>query len=310
MKNIRFIINALLLITISTVFAAHAFGQRSDEILVEGTPPFTQSDFESIVKYYERGLDIRFSDEERRELKAKISATWRKNQKSNGKNLVDFMKSVRFMNSRVTDEKIKENQQEFVTALLADLKSMSRNGWSDFVVGVYRNAHESDSQETPPDEETSAQTEKSENRREPDFRAIQGAVGMSQLAGKWVKGSTATYGYRDSVTNDYKSGYGAANQHDIYADGSFDYSNYAQVSLYGCTTELFTSMKGRFTLAGSQVTFRYVSGNVKGKDSCKATGFDRPAQIRQTTYQLESDGDELRMCEVGAENPTCLYKEK
>jgi hypothetical protein len=310
MRNIRFIVKALLLITISTVLAANAFGQRSDEILVEGNPPFTGSDFESLVKYYERGLDIRFSDEERDEFKSKVAAMWRKNQKSNGGKLIEFMQSVRSMNSRVTDEKIREHQQEFADALLADLKNMSRNGWSDFVVGVYERAQRGDSINAQSDEETPAQTESSENPREADFQTLNGAIRMSDLAGKWVKGTTATYGYRDSVTNDYKSGYGAANQHDIYANGSFDYTNFAQVSLYGCTTELFTSMKGRLSLSGSEVTFNYVSGSVKGKDSCKTTGFNKPAQIRQTTYRLESDGSRLRMCEVGAENPTCLYREK
>ncbi|HLM62403.1 MAG TPA: hypothetical protein VK308_16495 [Pyrinomonadaceae bacterium] len=50
MKNTRFIINALLLITISISFAATALAQ-SGEILVAGNPPFTQGDFEAIVKY-------------------------------------------------------------------------------------------------------------------------------------------------------------------------------------------------------------------------------------------------------------------
>jgi hypothetical protein len=34
----------------------------------------------------------------------------------------------------------------------------------------------------------------------------------------------------------------------------------------------------------------------------------RSAQIKTTTYRLERAGDQLRMCEIGAENPTCLYK--
>jgi hypothetical protein len=112
------------------------------------------------------------------------------------------------------------------------------------------------------------------------------------------------------VTNDYKSGYGSANMHEIHANGSFDYANYAQISLYGCTTELSTSMKGRASISGSQVTFSYISGNVKGKDSCKTEGFTRPAQIRPSTYQLERDGNHLRLCEVGAKIQNCLYKEE
>ncbi len=308
MRNLKFIFGAFLLL--SVVFAANAFAQSS--VLVEGNPPFTESDFESLVKYYERGLDIRFSDDEREELKTKIAAAWRKTQKTSGKQMLAFMETVRRMNTRVTDEKIREHQKEFADALVADLKNMSRNGWADFVIEVYEKARPDES-ETVADQssdENSASNESDDDRREPNFQPVRGIVKLSDLTGKWVKGSAATYGYRDSVTNDYKSGYGAANRHDIYASGSFDYTNYAEVSLYGCTTELYTSMKGRVSLSGSQVTFNYASGTVKGKDSCKTSGFEKPAQISPATYQIESDGKIMRMCQLGAENPTCLYREK
>ena len=133
---------------------------------------------------------------------------------------------------------------------------------------------------------------------------------MSDLVGKWNKGTAASYGYRNTVTNDYKSGYGSANLHEIRAGGNFDYSNYAQISLYGCTTELSTSMKGRAAISGSQVTFSYLSGTVKGKDSCKTTGFEKNAEIKNTTYRLERDGSHLRLCEIGSDIANCLYKEE
>jgi hypothetical protein len=314
MKNTRFIINALLLITISISFAATVFGQ-GDEALVAGNPPFMQSDFENVVKYYERGLDIKFSDDERSEFQSKITATWRNNQKSNAKNLIGFIQLVRRMNT-ISDDKIKANQHEFAEALLTDLKTMSRNGWSPFVLNVYENASRNSEAiakskyETPT--KTSVKTERNETQAsdKPNFQPIEGAIKMSDLIGKWNKGTVASYGYRNTVTNDYTSGYGSANMHEINSNGIFDYSNYAQISLYGCTTELFTSMKGRASISGSQVTFSYLSGNVKGKDSCKTTGFDKPAQIRQTTYRLERDGSHLRLCEVGATIVSCLYKEE
>ena len=143
---------------------------------------------------------------------------------------------------------------------------------------------------------------------EPDFRPDEGAVRMSELAGTWERGGVSSYGYRDAVTNDYRSGHGSANLHEIKADGSFEYSNYATISLYDCKTELFTSMKGRVRLSGARITFTYVSGTVRGKDSCKAAGFNKPAQIDAKTYRVERDGARVRLCEVGTENPTCLYK--
>ena len=133
---------------------------------------------------------------------------------------------------------------------------------------------------------------------------------MSELIGKWIKGTTATYGYRNTVTNDYRSAYGAANQHDIYANGNFDYTNYAQVSGYGCKSELYTSMKGRASISGSVITFNYVSGSVKIEDSCNKSVVTRAAQINAAAYQIERAKEGLRICEVGKENPSCLYKVK
>jgi hypothetical protein len=159
--------------------------------------------------------------------------------------------------------------------------------------------------------DTQAGTESTQTRTssdEPNFQPVTGAIKMSDLVGKWNKGTVSSYGYRNTVTNDYTSGYGSANMHEIRAGGTFDYSNYAQISLYGCTTELFTSMKGRLSISSSEVTFTYVSGTVKGKDSCKSEGFSKPAQINKTTYRLERGKGGLRMCEVGKENPHCLYK--
>lgn len=319
MKNKQFIINAILLLTMSIFSAANVFAQ-SDEVLVAGDPAFAQSDFEAVVKYYERGLDIKFSDEERGEFQTKITAMWRRNQKSNPKNLVGFMKNVEKFNT-IADSKIKEHQQEFAVALLADLKTMSRNGWSPFVMNVYENARRGDSttaarqqpEETPTQTEARAENEprQTETRSDkPNFQPVTGAIKMSDLVGKWNKGMVSSYGYRNTVTNDYTSGYGSANMHEIRTNGGFDYSNFAQISLYGCTTELFTSMKGRATISGSQVTFSYISGNVKGKDSCRTTGFDKPAQISKRTYQLERDGNHLRLCEVDSKIQSCLYKEE
>lgn len=316
MKNKRFIINAILLLMIS--FAASSVFAQTNGVLVAGDPPLTTSDFEAFVKFYERGLDIKFSVEDRDEFQSRLTAMWRKNQKSKGKQLNDFLAMVVRMNDGISDEKIKANQQEFIDGLLADLKDMSGNGWSTFVVSVYEKQHGEDdstnaaqtSEETTERTETNSKSDSNETNSQPNFEPVSGAIKMSDLVGKWSKGTVASYGYRNTVTNDYRSGYGAANQHDIYAGGAFDYTNYAQISGYGCTTELYTSMKGKASVSGSQVTFSYGSGTVRIEDSCKKSSVTKPAQIKSATYRIERDGSHLRLCEVGAESPSCLYKEE
>ncbi|HLL99415.1 MAG TPA: hypothetical protein VK400_00035 [Pyrinomonadaceae bacterium] len=317
MKNRRIIIKALLLITISISFAAGVFAQAAGgETLVAGNPPLTGNDADEIMKYYERNLEMEFSAAERAEFQTILVNQWRRAQKSGGKNLAAFLKTVTTINGwdAAKRERLKGEIRE---AVLGDLRSSAGSELSRFVLSVYENAGGENSTTAQADENrsetTTARTEtESETRSETkeNFRPVEGTIKIADLVGKWNKGSVASYGYRDRVSNDYKSGYGAANQHDIYANGGFDYTNYAQISLYNCTTELFTSMKGRLAVSGSQVTFTYVSGTVKGKDSCKTDGFTKPAQIRTTTYRVERDGNQIRLCEIGAEQSYCLYKAK
>jgi hypothetical protein len=310
MKNILLI--AILMI-FSLAGASAVFAQN--DMLASGNPPLTETDFAAVIEFYERGLAMRFSDAERDELRGKFVETWRKSQKSRAAELGAFMSTVRKINA-IDGEKIRANQQEFKDALLGDLQKMSNNGWASFVLEVYENAeYRTDENAARTNDVKSEETEPATadaptSDREPVFQPLTGAVRAADLTGKWVKGSIASYGYQNTVTNDYRSGYGAANQHDVYANGVFDYTNYAQISSYGCTTELYTSMKGRYSLRGGEITFSYVSGTVKIEDGCKKSVVTRAAQIKAATYRLEQAGGQLRMCEVGAENPTCLYKTK
>jgi hypothetical protein len=308
MKNRRFIINAILLITISISFAAAVFAQ-SDEILAAGNPPLTQTDADEIIKYYERNLEIEFSAGQREEFQTKLVNQWRRAQKTGGKNLAGFLKTVTTINGW-DEAKREKHKEEIRQAVLGDLRNSASSELSTFVLDIYENSRGENTTVAQTNENQNETPTETKTETKDNFKPVGGTIKIADLVGKWNKGSVASYGYRDSVTNDYKSGYGAANQHDIYADGSFDYSNFAQVSLYGCTTELFTTMKGRVRINGSQITFTYVSGTVKGKDSCKTTGFNKPAQIANATFRVERDKDQIRLCEVGKEQPSCLYKVK
>jgi hypothetical protein len=321
MKNIQFIINAILLITISITFASTICGQSGDEILVTGNPPLTQRNADEIIRYYERGLNIEFTAEQRDELQTKIANQWRRVQKIDGKSLSAFLASITKINGlgEAKREKIRDELREGV---LGDLKSTPSNAVSQFVLSVYENRQQSEATITEKrdfpekNEDTEEKNASNEAKSESSgssaaadhFKPIEGGVKMSELSGKWIKGTTASYGYRNTVTNDYRSAFGAANQHEIYAGGNFDYTNYAQISGYGCTSELYTSMKGRASVSGSLVTFNYVSGTVKIEDRCKKSTVTRPAQINAAAYRIERGKDGWRMCEVGKENPSCLYK--
>ena len=306
MKRIFVSLNILAVLCFA---AAAVFGQNS-RILVAGDPPLTRENADAIFLYYSRALMLDISDEQRTELEKHLIRNWRNARGAERQSLAKFIKTVETINAWDYD-KLERLQGELEAAVLADLRNSRGNEFNQMILGIYA---ERGREEFGTDEEKdmSAGSTKPEPSAEDtsaeNFTPATG-VGLSSLAGKWVKGSVSSYGYRNTVTNDYRSAYGAANQHDIRANGTFDYSNFASVSGYGCTTELFTSMKGRVSVSGSRVTFTYVSGTVRGKDSCKSTGFTKPAQIAATTYELQRSNGKLRMCEVGKENPTCLYKE-
>ena len=303
-KNLTF---AALLLS-AFCFVSSASGQR---VLVDGDPPLTEGDFESIVEYYEHGLEVRFSDGQRNELQEIVSRQWKKGQRSDPKYLSAWLVTISKING-ISGEKRERIKDKIRDAVLGDLRDSRGSELSRFMLGVYENAADQETNNSDRVVETSGTN--SGGDREPrdekskDPQPIQGTLKLSDLAGTWGKATTATYGYHNTVTNDYRSGYGAANQHDIYPNGMFDYTNYAQVSGYGCTTELYTSMKGRISIRGSQVTFTYSSGTVRVEDSCKKSSVTRPAQISPATFRAERVGNKLRLCEVGKENPTCLDK--
>ena len=253
-------------------------------------------------------LDL--SDEQRSELEQRLIDNWRKARGSERQGLAKFIKTVETINAWDHD-KLERLQGELEAAVLADLRNSRGNDFNRMILDIYAERGREEFG-TGGDDRATADTTNAEpaaaGADEERFTTATG-VGLSSLAGKWVKGSVSSYGYRNTITNDYRSAHGAANQHDIRPNGTFDYSNFATVSGYGCTTELFTSMKGRISVSGSRVIFTYVSGTVRGKDSCKSTGFTKPAQIATTTYDLQRSNGKLRMCEVGKESPTCLYKE-
>ena len=304
MRLTTFILAALLLFT-----PAHATQARvppTQELVPAnaGRAPLTRANVDRVIELYEWALSVGFTAEERETFGDFFVTAWRRGDKSAASLLRMAEKVLSF-----DDAKREQIRTELRDAFLADFDSAPDSATNRFLLGVYRRAHGGSNEAAAPAETADVREEK-KREAEPDFKPFEGAVRMSDLVGTWEKAGVSSYGYRDTVTNDYRSAHGSAQMHEVRADGSFAYSNYATVSLYGCTTELFTSMKGRVKLSGSRVTFTYVSGTVKGKDSCKATGFNKPAQIESATYAVERDGERLRLCQVGAENPTCLEKAK
>lgn len=297
------------LMLLSPAYSSEARGQAAPEVLVSGGAPLTRANVDRVIEFYEWALSVGFTPAERATFTDFFVEAWRKGDASAPK-LLRMAEKVLALEA----PKLEKIQPEFRDAFLADFNAKPDSATNRFLLGVYQRGHGGGAAANSKMAEAQDEPKQDAEKRaggEPDFRPVEGAVRLSELVGTWERAGVSSYGYRDALTNDYRSGHGSANMHEIKPDGSFDYSNYATVSLYDCTTELFTSMKGRVRVSGPQVTFTYVSGTVRGKDSCKTTGFNKPAQIDAKTYRVERDGGNcLRLCEVGADNPTCLYRAK
>ncbi len=301
-KNISLSIVIIVLIAAGSAFA------QAGRVLVAGDPPLTRGNVDSILLYYGRALMLDFSDAQRGDLERRLIARWKKGQAADPRGLAKYLKTVETINAW-DDAKLERLQGELEAAVLADLRSTNANDFNKLILDIYaERGREEFGDDADDANDTAAASADSNDPPAETFTTATG-IGLAALAGKWVKGTVSTYGYRNTVNNDYRSAYGAANEHEIRPNGTFDYSNYATVGGYGCTTELFTSMKGRVQINGSRVTLTYVSGTVRGKDSCKSAGFTRPAQIEPGVYILERSNGKLRMCETGKETPNCLYKE-
>jgi hypothetical protein len=208
-------LTALLLLTFSFSFA-------QSKVLVGGNPPLTQENVENLIEFYERGLDIQFSAEQREEFQTIITESWRKTQKTSPKSLSNWLETISKINN-IEGEKRAKIKGELREVVLADLRKVSESKLSRFVLGIYENSGNSETVSAKTEIESTqnetsgdaAKTTDSTNQSADNFKPVAGAIKLSDLVGKWNKGTVATYGYRNTTTNDYRSGYGVANMHDI-----------------------------------------------------------------------------------------------
>jgi hypothetical protein len=319
MKNFQYVLAALFLLTVS--FASPVCGQSGADILVAGNPPLTQTNADEIIRYYERGLNIEFTAEQRDELQNKVINQWRKFQKINPKSLTAFLGTITKINA--WDEAKREKlRDELRKVVLGDLKSSLNNPVSQFVLSVYENAEvtvettsESSNEATAANNETPAEinSQTSEETTEENYQPVGGALKISDLAGKWAKDpySVSTTSY--TITTNDKGGYKNNTVYTVQPNGNFDFVADTTLYMSRCKTELHTVKKGRISVSGSQAIISFVSGTLQSKDNCSQRGNytkNLTAERAEFPYRLERDKDKLRLCAVGSSEPNCLYKVK
>jgi hypothetical protein len=72
---------------------------------------------------------------------------------------------------------------------------------------------------------------------------------FGQVAGTWTNGTIGAVQYQNRVTGATKPGRGSIFTYKFHANGTYEFIGYMEVSMYSCTTTLFSE--------GNQITRRY-----------------------------------------------------
>jgi hypothetical protein len=262
------------LVIFSFAFSAATLGQAS-KVLVAGEPALTQANADAIVKYYERGLGLKLTYADRRELQGLIADNWRDALASGGADgLANYMKTVDTFNSW-DDAKITRLQDKVREAVLGDLRGTAGNGgMSRFILDLY--------EERSGRENSVAGVE--QDQPAANDAPTGGIVGLSAIVGTWVNGRSMT-----SVTNSIgvtSAGTGSRFTYKFFIDGTVEYTGIIQtVSYGGCRLVAFTQKKGKVSVSGGEMTISYAPAHFSRDDSCDRAGNYKKTLPAETVTQ-------------------------
>lgn len=288
------------LLVFSIAFSTAVLGQGS-KVLVPGKPALTQADADDIVKYYERGLGLKLTYADRRELQGVIADNWRETLSSGGgAGLTEYMNTVTTFNSW-DDAKIAKLQDKIREAILGDLRGTAANGgMSRLILELYENGS------GEPSSVDVAQDQKANDGSGSNI------VGLSALVGTWVNGRSMT-----SVTNSIgvtSAGTGSRFTYKFLPNGALEYTGIMQtVSYGGCKLVAFTQKKGRYSVSGDTMTISYAPAHFSRDDSCDRAGNYKktlPAETVTQRFAVKEKYGDMYVCFIEKDGEeSCFSKE-
>lgn len=94
----------------------------------------------------------------------------------------------------------------------------------------------------------------------------------SAITGTWTNGNVGAIQYQNRVTGSTKPGRGSVFSYKFNANGSYEYVGYMEVSMYNCTTTLFNSISGKYSINGTTLDLDPATDFWKSTNSCSASG--------------------------------------
>ena len=295
-------LSLFVLLIFSCLFSTAAVGQAG-KIIVAGSPALTQSEADAIIKYYERGLGLKFTYADRRELQGVIADDWREALASGGSaGMAKYMKTVNTFNSW-DDAKMGKLQDQVREALLGDLRNTAGiMGMSRFVLDLYEERNGGEPGSSAPAQDQPAV----------EGSTAGGNTGITGIVGTWVNGRSMT-----SVTNSIgvtSAGTGSRMTYQFLPNGTVEYTGILQtVSLGGCKLVAFTQKKGKVSIIGDTMTISYAPSHFSRDDSCDRAGNYKktlPAEIVTERFAVKEKYGDMYVCFAGKDGEeSCFSKQ-
>jgi hypothetical protein len=136
----------------------------------------------------------------------------------------------------------------------------------------------------------------------------------SDILGSWKNGSVGMIQYQNRTTGATKPGRGSIFTYKFNPNGTYEFVGYMEVTMYNCTTTLFNSIAGRYSVDGSTINLNPSKDFWKNTNSCAASGNKQqnkaPTRL-SVTYDRRQDeyGKEL-LCITAKEGETCYRREE
>ncbi|MDI2132907.1 hypothetical protein [Yinghuangia seranimata] len=141
---------------------------------------------------------------------------------------------------------------------------------------------------------------------------VKGGKVPPAMVGSWSTGSVSMVEYQDAMTGSFAPPSGTNIMLEIKADGTYSSYGLLQMSMYSCTTTLFTQEAGGIDAQGGQITFTQAKLTTSMKDSCRKSGnFDNrdgEKKTKRQQFQLTKDqsGPVLRI--IDGQDGTIEYR--
>ena len=135
-----------------------------------------------------------------------------------------------------------------------------------------------------------------------------------ELAGSWKNGSVGMIQYENRTTGATKPGRGSIFTYKFNPNGTYEFVGYMEVTMYNCTTTLFNSIAGRYSVNGSTINLNPSKDFWKNTNSCAASGNKQQNKVpTKKSFEFDIRDDEYGkrlLCLNEGSGETCYRKEQ